>query len=98
VSDDDQTPLSEAGMRELLDRSRSNSEALFPYIGGEELNSSPLQEPNRWVIDFGASTLETAEAKWPELLDIVRTHVRPYRSKLKRASYRERWWQHGERQ
>ena len=44
------TPLAE--MHRLLEDSARNGEAIFPYIGGEELNTSPTQTPHRYVINF----------------------------------------------
>jgi len=33
-------------------RNDSNLEVLFPYLGGEDLNSHPQQQASRWVISF----------------------------------------------
>ncbi|WP_205920730.1 Eco57I restriction-modification methylase domain-containing protein [Rhizobium leguminosarum] len=39
-------------MRELLAKDIRNEERIFPYIGGEEVNSSPSHAHHRFVIDF----------------------------------------------
>ena len=44
------TPLAE--MRRLLDANSRNREAIFPYIGGEEVNTSPTHAHHRYVINF----------------------------------------------
>ena len=44
------TPLAE--MRRLLAANPRNREAIFPYIGGEEVNTSPTHEHHRYVINF----------------------------------------------
>ena len=44
------TSLSE--MFELIENEPNNLEAILPYIGGEELNSSPTHAHHRYVIDF----------------------------------------------
>ena len=44
------TPLAE--MRRLIDANSRNREAIFPYIGGEEVNTSPTHAHHRYVIDF----------------------------------------------
>ena len=44
------SPLSE--MRRLTELNPKNREAIFPYIGGEELNSSPTHGHHRFVINF----------------------------------------------
>lgn len=36
----------------LISRNNENSEVLFPYIIGHDINLSPTQEPGRWVISF----------------------------------------------
>jgi hypothetical protein len=50
------TPLSE--MHRLIRLDPRNSERIFPYIGGEEVNDSPAQAHRRYVISF---------ADWPLL-------------------------------
>lgn len=82
----------------LLSADQRNSEVIWPYIGGAELSDSPAQRPSRYVISF--SELEEAEARsWPDVMRIVETKVKPYRSTLGgnrdadiRAKY---WWRWG---
>lgn len=79
----------------LIAKDRRNGERIFPYLGGEEVNTSPTQSHERYVISFGQRELSEAE-KWPDLLAIVRERVKPERDKNNRENYRERWWQFGE--
>ena len=44
------TPLAE--MRRLIEKDPRNQEVIFPYIGGEEVNTSPTHAPHRYVINF----------------------------------------------
>ena len=44
------TPLAE--MRRLLEDDPHNNDAIFPYIGGEEINTSPTHTHHRYVINF----------------------------------------------
>jgi hypothetical protein len=44
------TPLAE--MERLLKENPKNKEAIFPYIGGAELNASPTHSHHRYVINF----------------------------------------------
>lgn len=37
---------------ELIAENPRNAERIFPYIGGEEVNTSPTHAHRRWVIDF----------------------------------------------
>lgn len=43
-------PLNE--MKRLISEDARNAEIIKPYIGGEEVNSSPRQSHHRYVIDF----------------------------------------------
>ncbi len=36
----------------LIEKDPKNEEVLFPYLNGQDLNSSPNQSPSRWVINF----------------------------------------------
>ena len=44
------TPLAE--MRRLIEENPRNRKAIFPYIGGKEINSSPTHAHHRYVINF----------------------------------------------
>ena len=44
------SPLAE--MRRLIEKDPRNREVIFPYIGGEEVNTSPIHAHNRYVINF----------------------------------------------
>ena len=41
-----------AEMRQLIDSNQRNKEVIFPYIGGEEVNSEPTHAYHRYVINF----------------------------------------------
>jgi hypothetical protein len=79
----------------LVKRRSSNLQRILPYIGGEEINTSPTQAFDRYVITFGQMTLEEAE-RWPELLKIVRERVKPERDTNNRDVRRKYWWRFGE--
>jgi hypothetical protein len=95
-SDPKATPLSE--MARLLAANPKNRAVIMPYLGGEELNSSPTQSHSRFVINFGDRTEDECRREWPELLAIVEAKVKPERMGLKRKALRDRWWLFGERQ
>lgn len=80
---------------ELVGKAPNNAERIFPYLGGEEVNSSPTQSPHRHVISFGQMDLDEAET-WPDLISIVREKVKPERDKNKREVRRKYWWRFGE--
>ncbi len=82
----------------LVKKSPRNAERTFPYLGGEEVNSSPTQSFDRYVISFGTLPLEEAE-RWPDLITIVLEKVKPERDKLKDNTdglhRKKHWWQFG---
>ena len=85
-------------MRGLLANNPRNSEVVFPYIGGREVNTHPKQKNHRYVINFDTRSLDECKQHWPELLNIVRTKVKPQREAQRREARRTRWWQFGDRQ
>jgi hypothetical protein len=89
------TPLAE--MRTLIDKSACNQEVIFPYIGGEEINTSPTQAHHRFVINFADRAEEECRRRWPDLMAIVEAKVKPERMENKRDVRRKYWWHFGER-
>ncbi|MGK3995621.1 DNA methyltransferase [Sorangium sp. So ce1024] len=88
--------LSEGEGRALRAADPAAGEVLRPFLGGEEVNSSPSHSPHRYVIDFGERGLDEA-GRWPALLAIVRSRVKPERDRLRStgvdAGHKARWWQ-----
>ena len=88
-----------ATMERLIAEKPKNAEVIFPYIGGEEVNSSPTHAHHRYVINFGERSEEECRREWPELMRIVERKVKPERDQLKdNADGRRRkqnWWQFG---
>ena len=91
------TPIAE--MHRLIAENPGNAEVIFPYIGGEEVNTSPTHEHHRYVINFGDRSEDECRRNWPELIRIVEDKVKTERvaalkkwssDKAKRAEY---WWQ-----
>ncbi len=76
----------------LLRRDPKNGERIFPYLGGDEVNSSPSQSHERYVISFDQMTLAEA-GRWPELLAIVEDRVKPEREGKSAEVTRTPWWQ-----
>jgi hypothetical protein len=118
-----------AHMNELIRKDSRNSDLIFPFIGGEEVNNDPRHTHRRFVIDYFDRPLERQElpqswermserervtalrigivpadypnevaADWPDLLEIVRSRVKPERDGQKRKALRIRWWQFAEKQ
>ncbi|MFI5959769.1 Eco57I restriction-modification methylase domain-containing protein [Cryptosporangium sp. NPDC051539] len=74
-----------------------NSEVLFPYLNGEDLNSRPDNSASRWVIDFNDRPESIAE-RYALPYQRLKSDVLPERRTNKRKPRRERWWQFAERQ
>jgi hypothetical protein len=80
----------------LVSKNRLNEARIFPYLGGEEVNTSPTQDFDRYVINFGSMSLEEAET-WPDLLAIVREKVKPERDRVNRDAHRKNWWHYADK-
>lgn len=85
-------------MHKLIKQNPRNADAIFPYIGGEELNRDPRQNFRRYVIDFDGLSEDAARQKWPDLMEIVERLVKPQREKDNREARKRNWWLFGERQ
>ena len=93
-----------ATMERLIAENPRNSEVIFPYIGGEEVNSSPTHAHHRYVIDFRDRSEEECRREWPELMLLVERKVKPERTRKKangeyalRSPLPERWWHHADK-
>jgi len=96
--DSNRDATSIARMRQLVESNPANADCIFPYVGGEELNTHPEHNYRRYVIKFGEISEEEART-WPELMAIVEAKVKPERDKLadnpdgrRRKKY---WWHWG---
>jgi hypothetical protein len=89
-------PTTNSEIDEVLQRSAVSRIRIFPYLGGEDINSHPAQEPHRRVIYLSDIRDEGELAKWPELTDIVRRKVKPERDALgsnpNNIPLKRRWW------
>ena len=87
------SPLAE--MQRLVAMDSKNQDVIFPYIGGDEVNTSPKHAHHRYVINFGQRSLEESE-QWPDLLRIVREKVKPERDRLREdtgpGAHGKKWW------
>lgn len=88
--------MSPAQAQALMEQDQRNKDVLFPYLNGEDLNTSPTHQASRWVINFRDWPLEKA-SEYPSCLSIVEAKVKPERDKVNRKARRERWWQFAER-
>ena len=89
------SPLAE--MQRLIETDPSNRQVVFPYVGGEEVNTSPTHGHHRYVINFADRNEAECRRHWPDLLAIVEERVKPTRMTDNRATYRNHWWQYAEK-
>ncbi|MCL4750476.1 MAG: N-6 DNA methylase [Myxococcales bacterium] len=84
----------------LLASDQRNGEHIFPFLGGEEVNSKPDQGFDRYVVSLGQLALRESSG-WPDLLQLVEERVRPERERARSntadgAHRRKYWWQHAQ--
>lgn len=88
------TPLAE--YHRLLTEHPSWVTRVRPYLVGEEINSDPRQQPQRYVICLSDIATEAELSEWPELRAIVETKVKPGRMRLgdnpNNTPLKKRWW------
>jgi hypothetical protein len=58
----------------LIESDNSNSEVIFPYQNGNELNNNIYQEPGRFVINFGDRNEQSAR-KYKQCFEIIQQKV-----------------------
>ena len=82
----------------LINKDPSNADVLFPYLGGEDLNQSPMQTSPRWIINFFDWPEEKAR-RYADCFSIVEERVKPERQERtangefkKRRPLPQRYW------
>jgi hypothetical protein len=86
-----------AEMQRLLREDLYNQEVIFPYIGGEEVNTHPRQVHHRYIIDFGERDEAECWERWPKLMAIVEAKVKPERITKDAKKYPrmvDEWWKY----
>jgi len=94
--DTNENATSIATMHELIAKDPRNADRIFPFIGYQEVANSPTHSHHRYVINFGEMSEDEAR-KYPDLIAIVETKVKPERDGQKRDALRIRWWQYAEK-
>ncbi|MES1937488.1 Eco57I restriction-modification methylase domain-containing protein [Salinisphaera hydrothermalis] len=95
--------LTEDEAQDMLNDDPRNSEVVFPFLSGEDINTKAGHLPSRWVINFWDWPEERAETyKAPWLW--IEERVRPGRQRrdehgnfVLRKPLPERWWQHADK-
>ncbi len=68
-----------------------NSDVLFPYLNGQDLNSRADVSASRWVIDFNDRS-ESAAARFPVPFERLRWTVKGERERKPKAVSSAPWW------
>jgi uncharacterized protein (DUF433 family) len=76
----------------LIKSNSSNKKILFPYLNGEDLNTSFDQSSSRWVINFGEMTINEAK-EFESCFRIVESKVKPFRESKSKDVASFPWWQ-----
>ena len=65
-------------MRHLVAMNPRNAERILPFIGGSEVNSSPIHAHHRYIIDFGGFPLRRSDlgVKWTNMDETQRQEWR----------------------
>ena len=82
-------------LHRLIQKESRNTERIFPYVGGQEVNSSPTHAYHRYTINFGELS-ETEAREYPDLMKIVEEKVKPERLAQNREIRTRYWWRFGE--
>lgn len=94
--DRDHTANSLETRNQILASDPRNGSRILPYIGGEEVNTSPSQFYHRYVIFLSDVPDEDGLQSWPMLAEVVRTKVKPERDLLgenpNNVPLKRRWW------
>ena len=95
--------MSEDDARVLIEKDPRNSDVLFPYLSGEDLNSDSSQRSSRRVVNFFDWPIERA-IQYTDVFSIIEEKVKPERQRLKpngeyalRKPLPEKWWIYGEK-
>ena len=82
-------------MESLIERNPRNSERIFPYINGADVNEHPQHKHYRYIINFGQMS-EREAGCWPDLLSLVEERVKPGRLAQNREARARYWWRFAE--
>ncbi|WP_062428735.1 Eco57I restriction-modification methylase domain-containing protein [Herbidospora daliensis] len=77
----------------MIDRDSRNSEVLFPFLNGQDLNSDPDCIASRWVVNF-RDWEESKARSYTDPYDHVVRLVKPVRANHSEKRTREAWWRY----
>jgi hypothetical protein len=80
--------------REIAAKASSELAYVKDYIGGEDVNNSPLLTTGRKAIDFADMSIEKVMEMAPHLAEIVKKKVKPERETKAADVASYPWWKH----
>lgn len=83
--------------QKLILEDSKNKNVLYPYLNGKDLNTQFDQRPTRWIINFFDWDESKCRNEYSACFSIVEKLVKPERAKVKRKTYREKWWHYAEK-
>ena len=75
------------------DSGLSNEDVIKPWVNGSDIVQRPR---NMWIIDFGVHMSMDEASQYNNVLEYVKTNIKPVRDKVRRKNHREYWWIHAE--
>jgi hypothetical protein len=83
--------LDENDKEEFISIDKNNSDVIFGYFNGDDLNSLPELTPRRWIINFGEMNEEDAR-KYSAPFSRVEKLVKPFRDGLSGQIHEKCFW------
>jgi len=85
--------LTELKAKQLITYNLKNKDVIFPYLTGNDLNTSPNQGARRYIINFGEMT-EKQASEYLDCYQIVKEKVFPERMKQNDLRGKKYWWKY----
>ena len=85
--------MSEEEAMALIEKDAKNADVIFPYLNGDDINSTPTQKPSRWVINFFDWSIEHAK-QYEDAFAVVEENVKPERESNKDKNAHDYWWRY----
>lgn len=77
--------------KELIAKDKKNLNILFPYLNGDDLNSTVGQNATRWAINFFQWSEDQAK-EYSDAFKIIETLVKPVRLLQNDKKAKDYWW------
>ncbi len=88
--------LSKEEAKLILASDSKYNEVVIPYLIGDDINNTPNQSPERFVINF-FDWDEKKARQYPHVFTIVEERVKPERQLVNREARKKYWWRFGDR-